>query len=179
MRYLEIIEETQAESLQYFSRVKKELSGRSDIIWHQTGVNSAKLIMDQGFKTGCELGRGETCAAIFFTGVFHRDVVYNRDGHRTRSVYLPALITDLNLITSTELGNMMELSDSNRKMVDQGHWTEEYARAYQGIQNMDDGLFPDGVDGAYKDRGDGKRGAYALTKSAANRALRQALALAD
>lgn len=179
MRYRELLEENQAETLRYFAMVKRELSDKTDVIWHQTGVKSAILILENGFMTGCELGRGESCNAIFFTPVFHRDVVYNRDGHKAKSVYLPALITDLNIISSTELGEMMDLSDDNQLMVDHGRWTEDYARAYQGIQNMDEGLFPDGVDGAYKDRGNGQRGAYALTKSAANLALKSALALVE
>jgi hypothetical protein len=176
MRYSDITESLSS-TTKYLSGVKKALTGHPGIIWHQTGAQSAELILADGFKTGAELQRGEGTSAIFFTPVFHKSVSYNRDSVRGAGVYLPCFIGNMKIITQDDLAKIIELDSSGQNMVDKGIWQDDYARRYQVVLAMDNGDIPDGFDGIVKSRAGGEPGAYCLSKESANLGMKLALGM--
>lgn len=164
MRYSEIIQTN------ILKNVREKLKDY-DVIWHQTGINSAKLILKDGFKTGKELQKGEATGAIFFVKNYVKNVSYSR-GER-RAIYIPCIITDLNIVdTKNELLiKATKLNKEYMNMVNKGHWSESHAIENQIKGNAENGIFPKNIDGinfGYE---------YALTKRAANIGLQKAISV--
>ena len=114
---------------------------------HQTGEKSARIIENEGFKTGKELGVGELGESISsFPSTSQRGkLLYSRDG--TPVTEIPLYTKDLNIIDNTKI-----------------KYTDE-----QLFDDLDK-VIPSGFDGALINYGNGIN-ELVLTKDAANKAL--------
>ena len=122
--------------------MKMSISVKYDpnIVVHYTSSKVEPIIRASGFKTGQELGVGETTGAVYASQI-NTGVNYNRHGGKT----VPIRINIQN-IKCLELNSLP--SDESKPSFEQP--------AYTVRQNVERGIFPKGYDAIISRRADGK-----------------------
>jgi hypothetical protein len=145
-------------------KILLDAMGLPEYGYHQTALENALQIIQYGFKTGKELGKGEGTGGVYLSPNKNGQAGVNYTRGNNKNVFLRVSLHGLKLLDAKAIPDNQDTPSHK----------QQWYVIKQDIEQH--GIFPKGYDGVYwttKHKDNGPTGIYeiVLTKEAANRNL--------